>query len=422
MRSAWTRLGAACIASCLALGIYLWVSSRPYVPPLYVHSKDAKLAMSGNAPTPKMYYVAMCAGEYDIASLVEEELLTHHSVHKIIYVETAYNFRDGSPKKLHNCSGRSKYPGRVSTHVAYVEEEDRAMCDQAAWAESQNKGSASVFRSKASYCYDNMGKNEEARAFELAGGGAHDIAVLADVDEIPDTAALAQLRTWPPDHGVSVKLQAIHHYKYNLGCERSGLPADQLHHRGPVAVLGQTLFDVGASAARDAVANGPVCFEAGYRASCTPLRERRIARSSWHMSSVDGGEDVRCRACALWRTRVTAEAPRVNAGKLRETGADVPAEGQARRREAGRRGDAPARPPGAPRRRRDRAPRYRPRTDRSHRLPPGAPQLRGRAGEGENGDPVLEDRIRAEQRAQVPRRPARARSRASRRPAPVHAR
>ena len=244
-------------------------------------------------------------------------------VHAIIFVQTAFAFKDGAPKPTFPVARDPSYTGaaRVSDFIVPLPNATLARC-QRSHAFKDFKAIYKRMKTKftkpsVSWCLQSYARNAMGEAFVAAGGRDDDLVLLSDADEIPRAEVLQQLQGCAPPPGVVLKLAAVHNFRYNVGCERAG----SVHHfRGPALMLGSTLRAHGAPPPRthpqprrrlaeptrprahpavagaQAVRTTEGCQRVGYHASCTYVPRLLVSRGSWHLSSFSGGPRGQARA------------------------------------------------------------------------------------------------------------------------------
>ena len=123
--------------------------------------------------------------------------------------------------------------------------------------------------------------------FKAAGGTASDWALISDADEIADASAVAELKRSDPlsTNGVLI-LGARHHFKYTIRCDETGT-----FTRGPIAVSGKVLHELGAQRARDGGRRS--CLPVGHRGSCGRVSRKTRPASSWQFSNFGGLQNLK---------------------------------------------------------------------------------------------------------------------------------
>jgi hypothetical protein len=253
---------------------------------------ESRRMASLGASTQRVFdLVLFSAADKELVPLRIREL--KGTVDVLVLAETDFKFSDGSPKPL--AFDPSWTSMGVDVRHFVITKAGLEACGKSAL----KQGGATVVRDDRlrkragllqAKCRESFGRNALLQAFNELGGTDADVAVLSDADEIPRAESMGIVRSLATGK-VAVSMGAIHHFKYNLRCERgwrARMPG-ATWLKGPIATSGQYLREAGAQSIRTiegCVAAGMV----GNRCHSS-LSRKALANSSWHMSSMSGGVD-----------------------------------------------------------------------------------------------------------------------------------
>ena len=232
---------------------------------------------------PKVFDLVLFNHEYDTVPLRIAELGKH--VDAIIFAQTAFTFSSGAAKA-------SQFPVLAPSDAAKVRRAILNATPAACWSPRFSGDfypplKSARSSSKLPWCIQSAVRNMLGLLFERAGGGDDDWALISDADELAQGSTVARLRRINPRtvKGVII-LESIHHFKYTLRCaEVSSFT------RGPIAVSGKVLRELGAQRARDSGRRS--CLPVGYRGSCGRVNRRSWPGSSWQFSNFGGVQSLK---------------------------------------------------------------------------------------------------------------------------------
>jgi hypothetical protein len=211
-------------------------------------------------------------------------------VHATVFAETAFEFQQGGPKAV-SLDADFVIPRELknsSEALAYCSSYTPPnITDDRTRPARRRPPGRQISRTWSSFCRETYARLWLHAAFAQVGGRDEDIALISDADEIPRGGALGALlqsACVPPD-GVALSLAARHIYHYDLRCE-SFPQAAHGWIKGPVAVTGRTLREMGAQVVR--TTDGCVSIPRT-KLSCRGPPRWYTPNASWHLSSLSGG-------------------------------------------------------------------------------------------------------------------------------------
>ena len=254
----------------------------------------------------KIIDLALYNHEHDTVPIRVAEL--GDVVDAMVFVQTAFTFSSGAPKEtllfpelppVEADSSASPAPSPelsaayTAARVAKVHRVVLNATPSACWTSPKFQGNfypplkSAAHSRKLPWCIQSAVRNMLGALFVRAGGTDHDWALISDADEIARASLVKSLRQLDAQSHKSVLvLNSIHHYKYTLRCAEEGTIT-----RGPVAISGRLLRDLGAQRARDGGRRS--CIPVGHHGSCGRVNRRPSDAASWQFSNFGGIESFR---------------------------------------------------------------------------------------------------------------------------------
>jgi hypothetical protein len=232
---------------------------------------------------PGVFDLVLFNHEYDTVPIRLAEL--GGLVDAVIFAQTAFTFSSGERKEV-------RFPVLRGDEAKLVRRAVLNATPAACWTARHAgnfhpplKGARSS--SKLPWCIQSAVRNMLGVLFTRAGGTDDDWALISDADEIASGDMVAKLRHMDPrmSRGVLV-LNSIHHFKYTLRCAEVGT-----FTRGPIAISGAVLRQLGAQRARDGGRRS--CIPVGHHGSCGRVARRPQPATSWQFSNFGGVESLK---------------------------------------------------------------------------------------------------------------------------------
>ena len=233
---------------------------------------------------PRIFDLVLYNHEHDMVPVRIAEL--GGVTDRIIFAQTAFTFANGSPKA-------TQFPQLGLPSSDAIQRVILNVTPSACWTDRRFQGDfhppLKMARSSAKlpWCIQSAVRNMLGVLFRQAGGTDADWALISDADEIASGSYVETLRRLNPLSTRSVLvLNSIHHYKYTLRCDEAGT-----FTRGPIALSGRMLRELGAQRARDGGRRS--CVPVGHRGSCGKVVRRSVPRSSWQFSNFGGLQSLK---------------------------------------------------------------------------------------------------------------------------------
>jgi len=256
--------------------------NKAMLPICTVCSVGARRPIPTATAGPKVFDLVLYNHEHDMVPIRVAEL--GNMVNAIIFAQTTFTFSSGTPKETPFPKAIAGAPPEA---IAKVRRVILNATPAACWTKRFSGDfypplKAARSSSKLPWCIQSAVRNMLGVYFTAAGGTDSDWALVSDADEIAHASAVAALRRTDPlaNKGVLV-LGYRHHFKYTLRCAETGTMT-----RGPIAISGLLLRELGAQRARDGGKRS--CLPVGPSGSCGRVARRTWPDTSWQFSNFGG--------------------------------------------------------------------------------------------------------------------------------------